>query len=71
VVLPGALARGDEVNVSQRTRIVTVAASWATLAGHIEHPRYSPVLSYLTTCALGLLRGSTIADAARLDRKLH
>jgi hypothetical protein len=46
--------------------IVTVAASWAALAGHIEHPRYTLALWYLMTCAIGLVRGSRVAEAARV-----
>jgi hypothetical protein len=46
--------------------IVSVAASWAALANRVEHPRYSLALWFLTTCALGLLRGSRFAHAARL-----
>jgi hypothetical protein len=45
--------------------LVTTGLAWAALADHIEHPRYSLALWYLTTCALGLLRGSRLADTAR------
>jgi hypothetical protein len=46
--------------------MVAVAASWAAMAYHVEHPRYSIGLWFLTTCALGLVRGSPVAAAARI-----
>jgi hypothetical protein len=47
--------------------VATTALSWAALATNgVRQPRYSLALWYLTTCSLGLLRGSTFASAARL-----
>jgi hypothetical protein len=46
--------------------IATIAATWSAMTYHVEHPRYSLALWYLTTCALGLLRGSRLAEVARL-----
>jgi hypothetical protein len=70
LALPGlvwgfAQALKDAYGRSFSLWIVTVAASWAALATHhVEHPRYSLALWYLTTSTLGLLRGSRFAEAA-------
>ena len=71
MALPGlswALARALRAGAARPFSmwIVTVGLTWAALAKHVEHPRYSLALWYLTTCALGLLRGSRLADGARL-----